>query len=119
MGRRIGFTLICVGSLSLAALAVRRSTAARPVIPEICDLPAHPQAHRGGLRLGQNVAGLRKMRPLISKHVGSNGAAEDQSRATHCSTGQGFQMAEVAVSRQMFQEILSLIGWLRAPPAPA
>jgi hypothetical protein len=28
-------------------------------------------------------------------------------------------MAEVAVSRQMFANILSLIAWLRAPPAPA
>jgi hypothetical protein len=30
-----------------------------------------------------------------------------------------FQLAEVAVSRQMFAEILSLIAQLRAPPAPA
>jgi hypothetical protein len=30
-----------------------------------------------------------------------------------------FQTAEVPVSRQMFQEIQSLIGGLRAPPAPA
>jgi hypothetical protein len=30
-----------------------------------------------------------------------------------------FQMAEVAVPRQMFQEILSLIARLRAPPPPA
>jgi hypothetical protein len=30
-----------------------------------------------------------------------------------------FQLAEVSVSRQMFREILSLIGRLRAPPAPA
>jgi len=30
-----------------------------------------------------------------------------------------FKMAEVAVSRQMFTEILSLIAGLRAPPAPA
>jgi hypothetical protein len=30
-----------------------------------------------------------------------------------------FQMAEVAVSRQMFQQILSLIAQLRAPPTPA
>jgi hypothetical protein len=30
-----------------------------------------------------------------------------------------FQMAEVAVPRQMLQEILSLIARLRAPPAPA
>jgi len=30
-----------------------------------------------------------------------------------------FQMTEVAVPRQMFQEILMLIAQLRAPPAPA
>jgi hypothetical protein len=30
-----------------------------------------------------------------------------------------FQMAEVAVPREMFQEILMLIAQLRAPPAPA
>ena len=30
-----------------------------------------------------------------------------------------FQMAEVAVPRQTFAEILSLIARLRAPPAPA
>jgi hypothetical protein len=30
-----------------------------------------------------------------------------------------FQMAEVAVPRQMFQEILSLIARLRPPPVPA
>ena len=30
-----------------------------------------------------------------------------------------FQVAEVAVSRQMFADILSLVARLRAPPAPA
>ena len=30
-----------------------------------------------------------------------------------------FQLAEVAVARQTFADILSLIGRLRAPPAPA
>ena len=30
-----------------------------------------------------------------------------------------FQLAEIAVSRQIFRQILSLIAWLRAPPAPA
>ena len=30
-----------------------------------------------------------------------------------------FQMAEVAVPRQMFHDILRLIAQLRAPPAPA
>jgi hypothetical protein len=34
-------------------------------------------------------------------------------------TLRSFQMSEVAVSRQMFNEILSLIARLRAPPAPA
>jgi hypothetical protein len=29
------------------------------------------------------------------------------------------QMAEVAVSQQMFADVLSLIARLRAPPAPA
>jgi hypothetical protein len=30
-----------------------------------------------------------------------------------------FQMAEVAVRRQMFADILSLVAGLRAPPVPA
>jgi hypothetical protein len=30
-----------------------------------------------------------------------------------------FQLAELAVSRQMFEDILMLIARLRAPPAPA
>jgi hypothetical protein len=30
-----------------------------------------------------------------------------------------FQLAEIALSRQMFADILSLIARLRAPPAPA
>jgi hypothetical protein len=30
-----------------------------------------------------------------------------------------FQLAEVAVTKQMFREILALIVRLRAPPAPA
>jgi hypothetical protein len=30
-----------------------------------------------------------------------------------------FQLAEVAVSQQMFEDILMLIARLRAPPAPA
>jgi hypothetical protein len=33
--------------------------------------------------------------------------------------GMSVQMAEVAVPRRMFQEILMLIARLRAPPAPA
>ena len=45
----------------------------------------------------------------------------DQDRRQVISHGRyvTFQMAEVAVPRQMFQEILSLITPLRAPPAPA
>ncbi len=45
----------------------------------------------------------------------------DQDRREGFSRGRyvTFQMAEVAVPRQMFAEILSLIARLRAPPAPA
>jgi hypothetical protein len=45
----------------------------------------------------------------------------DQDRAKVVSHGRYaiFRLAEVAVPQQMFQEILSLIAWLRAPPALA
>jgi hypothetical protein len=45
----------------------------------------------------------------------------DQDRAKVVSLGRYaiFQLAEVAVPRQMFREILSLIARLRAPPAVA
>jgi hypothetical protein len=45
----------------------------------------------------------------------------DQDRPEGCEPRpvRHVQMAQVAVSRQMFQEILSLIARLRAPPAPA
>jgi hypothetical protein len=45
----------------------------------------------------------------------------DQDRRQVVSHGRyvTFQMAEVAVPRQMFAEILSLIARLQAPPAPA
>jgi hypothetical protein len=33
--------------------------------------------------------------------------------------GMSVQMAEVAVPRRMFADILDLIAWLRAPPASA
>jgi hypothetical protein len=36
-----------------------------------------------------------------------------------CAPIDTFQLAEIAVPRQMFAEILSLIARLRAPPAPA
>jgi hypothetical protein len=47
------------------------------------------------------------------------GCGLDQSRLGSHGRYITFQMAEVAVPRQMFQEILSLIARLRAPPAPA
>ena len=45
----------------------------------------------------------------------------DQDRPKVVSHGRyvTFQMAEVAVPRQMFKDILRLIAQLRAPPAPA
>ena len=40
-------------------------------------------------------------------------------KVVSCNRYVTFQMAEVAVPRQMFAEILSLIARLQAPPAPA
>ena len=45
-------------------------------------------------------------------------AATDRSIGSH-GRYVSFQMAEVAVRRQMSRQILMLIAWLRAPPAPA
>jgi D-hexose-6-phosphate mutarotase len=53
------------------------------------------------------VAGLREKLIKIGAKVVSHGRYV------------AFQLAEVSVSQQMFAEILSLIGRLRAPPAPA
>ena len=58
-------------------------------------------------KLVPNIPGIRRMSVKIGAKVVSHG------RYTT------FQMAEVAVPRQMFREILSLIAGLRAPPAPA
>jgi hypothetical protein len=41
------------------------------------------------------------------------------AKVVHHSRYITFQLAEVALSRQMFAEILSLIARLRAPSAPA
>jgi hypothetical protein len=54
-----------------------------------------------------SLTSLRKKLVKIGAKVVSHG---------RCVT---FQLAEVAVSRQMFADILSLIARLRAPPAPA
>jgi class 3 adenylate cyclase len=54
-----------------------------------------------------SLTSLREKRIKIGAKVVSHG---------HYTT---FRMADVAVPRQMFQEILMLIAQLRAPPAPA
>jgi hypothetical protein len=46
------------------------------------------------------------------------GSSDDVATASSNGRYVTFQMAEVAVSRQMFADILSLIARLRAPPAP-
>jgi hypothetical protein len=46
-------------------------------------------------------------------------ADQDRYQGHQPSPLRHFQMAEVAVSRQIFQEILSLMARLRAPPAAA
>jgi hypothetical protein len=58
---------------------------------------------------------------MILCRRGSSGGRRSDAGAKVVSHGRyvTFQLAEVAVSRQMFQQILSLIARLRAPPAPA
>ena len=51
----------------------------------------------------------------VFEKVNTGGVAKVVSHGRYVT----FQMAEVAVPRQMFQEILSLIAQLRPPPAPA
>jgi hypothetical protein len=46
-------------------------------------------------------------------------ADQDRRDGRHHGRYVAFQMAEVAVSRQMFADILMLIARLRPPPAPA
>ena len=82
----------------------------------LAGLPAHP---------------ISDLPALAPERGGSTENGQDALRSTRCkilrigakvvSHGRytTFQMAEVAVPRQMFQEILSLIARLRAPPAPA
>ena len=61
----------------------------------------------GRRKIVLNSLGIRGMSVKIGAKVVSHGRYVT------------FQLAEVAVSRQMFAEILSLIAQLRAPPAPA
>jgi transposase len=75
---------------------------------------------------GETVHGFSKRhdasRQLIRIWVGKyeSGALDDvQAEVVSHDRYVTFQMAEVAVSRQMFKEILMLIAQLRAPPAPA
>ena len=71
-----------------------------------CDrisLPRNPQ----GRKIATNNFGIRRMSVKIGAKVVSHGRYVT------------FQMAEVAVPRQMFKDILMLIAQLRAPPAPA
>jgi hypothetical protein len=49
----------------------------------------------------------------------TNGSLEGKGKVTSRDRYVTFQMAKIAVPRQMFVDILSLIARLRAPPAPA
>jgi hypothetical protein len=71
--------------------------------------------HRGRLPL------WRTSRPLLWHTVGSRPPHLIKTGAKVVSHGRyvTFQLAAVAVPRQMFADILSLIVRLRAPPAPA
>ena len=65
------------------------------------------QLHALAYNLGNFLRTLATPEPIIGAKVVSHGR--------HVA----FQMAEVAIPRQMFQEILSLIAELRPQPPPA
>lgn len=77
----------------------------------------HGNGHRGRLPL------CRTSRPLLwyTDAVGGRPPHLIKIGVKVVSHGRciTFQLAEVAVSRQMFADILMLIAQLRAPPAPA
>jgi hypothetical protein len=89
---------------STSAPSSRRSASASSNAPRLAASPHH--AARG--RDPQDGAAMVANQPAREA---------DQDRVSH-RRYVTFQMAEVAMPRQMFAEILSLIARLRAPPAP-
>jgi hypothetical protein len=62
----------------------------------------------------------RRLRLKLAAQVGGDTvAAEIGKRITSLGRYVTFQMAEVAMSGEMFADILMLVARLRAPPAPA
>jgi hypothetical protein len=84
-------------------------------------------AHRKGIgfvaALTEEEETVRKLAAIFAADVAgySRLMGQDEIGAKVVIRGRyvTFQMAEVAVSRQMFTDIMSLIVRLRAPPAPA
>jgi hypothetical protein len=73
-------------------------------------------------RVSASLSPTCRDRPTASSRSTTSAApANNGSKRARVSHGRyiTFQLAEVSVSRQMLPEILSLIGRLRAPPAPA
>jgi hypothetical protein len=77
---------------------------------------SRPQAVRRRIGVTHNLSGT------LGDEIGKAPADDIEATQPHVIFARrldSFQMAEVAVSRQMFAEILSLIARLRAPPASA
>jgi Transposase DDE domain group 1 len=92
-----------------------------PVVPLLRRECRPPSAPRAGLQPGQFYADAGDAKAIEPWSLTSLREKLIKIGAKIVSHGRyvTFQMAEVAVSRQMFGEILSLIARLRAPPAPA
>src|SRR4029077_18565987 len=92
-----------------------------PVVPLLRCKRRPPPAPRVGLYLGNVMRTLAMPKTAEPWSLTSLREKLIKIGAKVVSHGRyvTFQMAEVAVPRQMFQEILSLVALLRAPPAPA
>lgn len=75
-----------------------------------------PAAHAVTIYIARDA---RSRDPGPTTHPGRGMSVKIGAKVVSHGRDVNFQMAEVAVSRQIFQEILSLIAQLRAPPAPA
>jgi hypothetical protein len=69
--------------------------------------------------LGSIRAGVAPKQASAVADQPAREANQDRRKVVSHGRYVSFQLAEVAVPRQMFADILSLIARLRAPPAPA
>ena len=91
------------------------------IVPNACGQPVRLQLHALAYNLGNFLRTLATPEPIKDWSLTSLKEKLIKTGAKVVSHGRyvAFQMAEVAIPRQMFQEILRLIAELRPQPPPA